>query len=250
MREACRIAREVLDIGGRAVAVGVTTDQIDEAVHKACIERGAYPSPLKYRLFPKSVCTSVNEVVCHGIPDSRPLESGDIVNIDVTVYYKGYHGDVNETYPVGEINDESRRLIEAAYESMMKGIAICKPGVPVEEIGNVIEDYVNPLGFVPNRRYCGHGIGRLFHTDPCVCHYAHSKTPGVLKAGMVLTVEPMIQAGKSGDELWPDDWTVVTKDGKRSAQFENTILITEDGAEILTKRTKDSYPFWFLKDKE
>lgn len=159
MRAACAVAREVLDIAAQAVRPGVTTDEIDKIVHEATIARGAYPSPLNYYGFPKSVCTSVNEVICHGIPDSRKLEEGDIVNIDVTVYYKGYHGDVNETYPVGKIDEESKKLIQAAYDSMMKGIQICKPGVHFEQIGNVIGDYVHRLGFTADRHYCGHGIG-------------------------------------------------------------------------------------------
>ena len=159
LREACRVAREVLDAATAAVRVGITTDELDKLVHAETVRRGAYPSPLHYFLFPKSVCTSVNEVVCHGIPDSRPLEDGDIVNIDVTCFYRGYHGDVNETVPVGTIDDRSKKLIEAAYHGMMRAIDIVRPGTPFRDIGNTIGRYVAPLGFSVDRNYCGHGIG-------------------------------------------------------------------------------------------
>lgn len=172
VREAGRLAREVLDVAARAVRVGVTTDEIDEAVHKACIERNCYPSPLNYYNFPKSCCTSVNEVICHGIPDKRPLENGDILNIDITVYHKGFHGDLNETILVGDVDDESKKLVRVTWECLQKAIELIKPGEKYREIGNVIQKHAQAHGFSVVRRYCGHGIHRLFHTAPNVPHYA------------------------------------------------------------------------------
>lgn len=247
MRAACKVGREVLDIAAKAVRPGVTTDELDRIVHEATVERGAYPSPLGYRGFPKSVCTSVNEVITHGIPDSRELVEGDIVNIDVTCYYHGFHGDLNETYPVGEIDAESKRLIKNAYECIMKAIEIVRPGEMYSHIGDVISRHAHKQGFEPDRRYVGHGIGALFHTRPSVPHYAKNRAPGMMVAGHTFTIEPMINAGTYADTVWPDDWTVVTTDGKRSAQFEHTLLVTPTGYEILTARTADSYPYWFLK---
>jgi len=246
IREACKIAREVLDEATAAVKVGITTDELDKLVHAETIKRGAYPSPLNYCLFPKSVCTSVNEVICHGIPDERPLEDGDIVNLDVTVYYHGFHGDVNETIPVGTIDAHSKKLIEAAYRGMMSAIEIVKPGVHYSDIGDTIASTIKGTGFSIDRHYCGHGIGSDFHTNPTIPHYAHNKCHGTMRTNHVFTIEPMINAGSSSDTVWPDDWTVVTTDGQRSAQFENTILVTETGYEILTARTEKSYKFWFL----
>jgi len=246
MRVAGKIAREVLDAATAAVRVGITTDEIDKIVHEETIKRGAYPSPLNYRMFPKSVCTSVNEVICHGIPDERPLEDGDIVNIDVTIYYKGFHGDVNETIPVGTINERSKKLIEAAYHSMMRAIEIVKPGVHYSQIGDTIGAYIKKTGFSVDRHYCGHGIGSDFHPNPTIPHYEHNKCSGTMRANHTFTIEPMINSGTASDTVWPDDWTVVTTDGQRSAQFENTILCTETGYEILTARTDKSYKFWFL----
>eukprot|EP01105_Mastigella_eilhardi_P006387 TRINITY_DN17987_c0_g1_i1.p1 TRINITY_DN17987_c0_g1~~TRINITY_DN17987_c0_g1_i1.p1 ORF type:complete len:407 (+),score=93.90 TRINITY_DN17987_c0_g1_i1:58-1221(+) len=246
MREACRVAREVIDCAAKAIKPGVTTDEIDRVVHEATISRGAYPSPLNYRCFPKSVCTSVNEVICHGIPDARPLREGDIVNVDVTCFYKGYHGDLNETYPVGEIDEASKLLIQATYESLRAAIAVCKPGVRYREIGDVISKSVRPHSLSVVNSYCGHGIGRLFHTAPNVPHYAKNKAVGFMRAGHTFTIEPMINAGSYHDELWPDEWTAVTRDGKRSAQFEHTLLITDTGVEVLTERTANSYHYWFL----
>lgn len=246
LRAACRVAREVLDVATAAVRVGVTTDELDALVHAETLRRGAYPSPLNYELFPKSVCTSVNEVVCHGIPDARPLADGDIVNLDVTCYYRGYHGDVNETVPVGTIDDRSRRLIETAYRAMMRGIDAVRPGAHYHDIGDAIGAFVRPTGFSVVRDYCGHGIGRDFHVNPTIPHYEHNKCFGTMHVNHVFTVEPMINAGTHRDTVWPDDWTVVTADGQRSAQFENTVLVTEKGYEILTARTENSYKYWFL----
>ncbi|CAI0560486.1 unnamed protein product [Linum tenue] len=224
MRETCRIGREVLDAAARIIAPGVTTDEIDRVVHEATIAAGGYPSPLNYHFFPKSCCTSVNEVICHGIPDARRLEDGDIVNIDVTVYYKGVHGDLNETYFVGNVDEESRKLVQCTYECLEKAIQIVKPGVRFREVGEVINRHATMSGLSVVKSYCGHG----------------NKAVGVMKAGQTFTIEPMINAGAWRDRMWPDGWTAVTADGKRSAQFEHTLLVTETGVEVLTARLPTS----------
>ncbi|KAL0923708.1 hypothetical protein M5K25_007775 [Dendrobium thyrsiflorum] len=240
MRETCRIAREVLDAAARFIRPGVTTDEIDEVVHEATIAAGGYPSPLNYHFFPKSCCTSVNEVICHGIPDARRLEDGDIVNVDVTVYYKGVHGDLNETYFVGNVDEESQRLVRCTYECLEKAISIVKPGVRFREVGEVINRHASMSGFSVVKSYCGHGIGELFHCAPNIPHYARNKAVGLMKNGQIFTIEPMINAGIWRDRLWPDGWTAVTSDGKRSAQFEHTLLVTETGVEVLTGRLQSS----------
>jgi len=245
IRVACRMGREILDIAGKMVRPGITTEEIDKVVHEETIKRNAYPSPLNYHFFPKSCCTSVNEVICHGIPDTRPLEEGDIVNIDISVFYKGYHGDLNETFCVGKVDDASKLLIKTTYEALMNAIAEMRSGALVRDFGTIISKTVNTKGFQVVKSYCGHGIGKLFHGSPNVPHYARNKAVGVLRPGMVLTIEPMINAGTWKDETWPDNWTSVTIDGKRSAQFEHTILVTEAGYEILTARNSNSPPlFW------
>jgi methionyl aminopeptidase len=245
LREACKIGRKVLDSAGKMVNPGVTTEEIDEMVHNLTVECGAYPSPLNYRGFPKACCTSVNEVICHGIPDVRPLEDGDIVNIDISVYYKGFHADLNETYLVGNVDQDSKKLVKSSYDSLMKAIEYAKPGVLFREFGGIITNVVKQHGFSVVKSYCGHGIGELFHCAPNIPHYAKNKAVGTMKPGMAFTIEPMINAGVWNDETWPDDWTAVTIDGKRSAQFEHTLLATESGVEILTARTADSVPFWW-----
>ncbi|PPR06667.1 hypothetical protein CVT26_001209, partial [Gymnopilus dilepis] len=230
MRTVCRLTREVLDIAAAAIRPGITTDEIDEIVHNATIERNAYPSPLGYRNFPKSVCTSINEAICHGIPDQRKLREGDIINI-------GYHGDLNETYPVGEIDEDSKRLIRTTRESLDEAIKICKPGALFRDIGKVIEPVARANGCAVVRTYTGHGVNDLFHDTPNIPHYAKNKAVGTMKAGMVFTIEPMLNLGTSWADIhWPDNWTATTVDGKRSAQFEDTLLITETGVEVLTKR--------------
>lgn len=236
MRTVCKFGREVLDAAARAVKPGVSTDEIDRIVHEACIERECYPSPLNYYQFPKSCCTSVNEVICHGIPDKRPLEDGDICNIDITVYHDGFHGDLNETLLVGKVDEDSQKLVNVAYECMMAGISIVKPGVKYREIGNEIQRHANTHGYSVVRTYCGHGINQLFHPAPSVPHYAKNKAIGVMKPGHTFTIEPMISEGTWKDVTWPDNWTAVTADGKRSAQFEHTLLVTETGCDILTVR--------------
>ncbi|KAL7004530.1 Methionine aminopeptidase 1 [Cystobasidiomycetes sp. EMM_F5] len=234
MREACRVSREVLDHAASFIKPGITTDELDRIVHQATIDRGAYPSPLNYRNFPRSFCSSVNEVICHGIPDLRPLEEGDIVNLDVSCYYKGFHGDLNATYPVGKIDADSERLIRTARACLDAAIAIAKPGTLYRDFGAVIEKVATDNNCTVNRTYCGHGINQLFHPAPSVPHYAKNKAPHFLKPGHTFTIEPMICLGSPQETHWPDNWTAVTIDGKRSAQFEETLLVTETGIEILT----------------
>ena len=248
IREACRIGRLVLDKAHAVIQPGITTDYIDEVVHNACIEFGAYPSPYNYFNFPKSVCTSVNEVICHGIPDRRKLENGDIVNVDVTVYYNGWHGDLNETFVVGEASESTQLLVKTTYECLHKAIEACKPGMRYRDIGSIISKHAHSKGFGVVKSYCGHGIGDLFHCAPNVPHYAHNKAKGIMKVGEVFTIEPMINEGSHRDKTWPDGWTSVTEDGKKSAQFEHQIIITEDGCDILTKRLDSSPPFSWLED--
>ncbi|KAI9503669.1 Methionine aminopeptidase 1 [Coemansia spiralis] len=247
MRYVCRLGREVLDIAARAIRVGITTDEIDRIVHEATIERKAYPSPLNYYQFPKSVCISVNEVVCHGIPDQRKLEDGDIVNIDISLYRDGFHTDLNKTYFVGNVNEKSKKLVKTTRECLQKAISLVKPGVRYRDLGAVIESHATANGFSVVRSYCGHGVGKMFHSAPNVPHYAKNKTIGIMKPGHVFTIEPMINEGSYHNQSWNDGWTEVTIDGKRSAQFEHTILVTEDGYEILTAHLPDS-PESQLKD--
>ena len=234
MRHAGAVAAEVLRLAGQAVKPGVTTDEIDIYVHDLCIERNSYPSPLNYMGYPKSVCTSVNEVICHGIPDSRKLEEGDIVNLDVTCYIGGVHGDTNATFAVGEIDAQNRALIDATEECIWRGIEAVKPGRPLSDIGRAIEDRanLNKLGVV--RAFVGHGIGEQFHTDIQVLHYYDSRNSVVMRPGMTFTIEPMITLGTWQHKMWDDDWTAVTADGTRTAQFEHMVLVTETGVDVLT----------------
>ncbi|SCV04725.1 LAMI_0H18580g1_1 [Lachancea mirantina] len=241
IRKACMLGREVLDIAAAAVKPGVTTDEIDEIVHNETIKRNAYPSPLNYYNFPKSVCTSVNEVVCHGIPDQTVLKEGDVVNLDVSLYYQGFHADLNETYYVGEdIPKSTINVVETSRECLKTAIKHCKPGTTFQELGDYIEKHATDNKCSVVKTYCGHGVGRFFHCSPNIPHYAGNRTSGVMKPGMVFTIEPMINEGAWQDISWPDDWTAVTKDGKISAQFEHTLLVTENSVEILTARNKKS----------
>ncbi|CDK27769.1 unnamed protein product [Kuraishia capsulata CBS 1993] len=243
LRVVCALAREVIDIAAAAVKPGVTTDEIDEIVHNETIKRNAYPSPLNYWNYPKSVCTSVNEVICHGIPDKRPLQDGDIVNLDVTLYKNGFHADLNETYYVGEkatANKDLVNLVETTRESLELAISSVKPGLAIRQLGEIIEAHAKKNNVSVVRSYCGHGINTLFHCQPDIPHYAKNKAVGVCKPGIVFTIEPMLNMGTYRDNLWPDNWTSTTADGLPSAQFEHTLLVTEDGVEVLTSRNKKS----------
>ncbi|KAI4838847.1 methionine aminopeptidase 1b [Plasmodium brasilianum] len=243
IKEACVLGRKTLDYAHSLVSPGVTTNEIDRKVHEFIIKNNAYPSTLNYYKFPKSCCTSVNEIVCHGIPDYRPLENGDIINIDISVFLNGVHSDLNETYFVGDIDkvsNEAKELVETCYFSLMEAIKKCKPGMLYKNIGNIIDAYVTKKNFSVVRTYSGHGVGKLFHSNPTVPHFRKNKAVGIMKPGHIFTIEPMINQGHYGDILWPDKWTSATSDGKLSAQFEHTLLITEKGVEILTKRTDDS----------
>lgn len=245
MRVSGRLAREVLDIAGRAIQSGMTTDEIDMLVHEATIERNAYPSPLNYHRFPKSCCTSINEIVCHGIPDSTVLVDGDIINVDVTLYFDGFHGDCSEMFLVGDVDEKGRELVRRTYECMEKAIEICGPDVPFNKIGGVIEDHATKHGLNVVRNFCGHGISSVFHTTPNVLHYRNRDAAGIMQPGMTFTIEPMITEGTAKNVTWPDDWTAATLDGKRCAQFEHTLLITETGVERLTAKLPGSPKYFW-----
>jgi methionyl aminopeptidase len=235
MRIAGRIAARALAAAASAIAPGVTTDELDRIGHEFMLDHNAYPSPLGYRKYPKSLCTSVNEVICHGIPDDRRLEDGDIVNIDVTAYIGGVHGDTDATFLCGDVDEESRLLVERTHEAMMRGIKASVPGREINVIGRVIQSYAKRFGYGVVRDFTGHGIGTAFHSGLVVPHYdAAPQYNTVIETGMTFTIEPMLNLGTVDWDMWDDNWTVVTKDRKRSAQFEHTLLITETGAEILT----------------
>ena len=243
MREVCRLAREVLDVAAAAIAPGVTTDEIDRIVHEEALKRNAYPSPLGYYKFPKSVCTSVNEIICHGIPDKRPLRDGDIVNLDVTLYYNGFHGDLNETYYVGDkarADPAAVRVVETARECLQLALDTIKPGTPFRSFGKVIEEHAKKHNCSVVTSFVGHGVNQLFHCAPNIPHYAKNKAAGMCTEGMTFTIEPMINLGSPRDICWPDNWTASTIDGALSAQFEHTILVTADGCEVLTARKAES----------
>jgi len=234
IRAACRLAREVLDRVLEAAGPGVSTDELDELAHRLSVEAGAYPSPLNYGGFTRSLCTSVNEVVCHGVPSDRVLIDGDIVNCDVTVYLDGVHGDCSETVFVGPVDGAARRLVETTYECLLAGIEAVQPGRPISDIGRAIESIAHARGFSVVEAFAGHGIGEHFHMDPTVPHYFDATAITVMRPGMVFTVEPMLNEGGHECTVLADGWTAVTVDGGRSAQFEHTLLVTEDGAEPLT----------------
>ena len=235
MRVAGRMAAEVLDMIGEHVVPGITTGELDAICHKYITETlDAVPAPLNYRGFPKSICTSVNHVVCHGIPGERKLKAGDAVNIDITVIKDGYHGDTSRMFFAGKPSIQAERLATIAFESMWLGIEQIAPGKRLGDIGNAVQQHVEKHRFSVVREYCGHGIGRVFHEDPQVLHYGRPGTGYELREGMTLTVEPMVNAGKRHVKLLPDGWTVVTKDHKLSAQWEHTVLVTGDGFEVLT----------------
>ncbi len=234
MRHAGQMAADILRLAGEYVKPGMTTDDIDVFVHDLTVERGAYPSPLNYHRYPKSVCTSLNEVICHGIPDSTIIEDGDIINLDVTCYIDGVHGDTNATFMIGDVSAEDRLLVKVTEECMWRGIEAVVPGRPLSDIGKAIEDHAKTHRMGVVRAFIGHGIGEQFHTDIQVLHYYDPRNNTIMKPGMVFTIEPMITLGTWQFHMWDDDWTAVTADGKRTAQFEHMVLVTDTGVEVLT----------------
>ncbi|RYJ07372.1 MAG: type I methionyl aminopeptidase [Actinomycetales bacterium] len=234
MRVAGRVAAQALDAVEAAIAPGVTTDELDRVGHEFLVSHGAYPSTLGYRDYPKSLCSSVNEVICHGIPDDRPLEDGDIVNIDITAYVDDVHGDTNKTYLVGDVDEESRLLVERTHEATMRAIRAVKPGRQINVVGRVIEAYAARFGYGVVRDFTGHGVGPAFHDGLVIPHYDEPTATTVIEPGMTFTIEPMLTLGSTEWDLWEDGWTATTQDKSRTAQFEHTLLVTADGAEILT----------------
>jgi methionyl aminopeptidase len=234
MRSACRLAAQARELVGSHVAPGVTTDELDRIGHEFLCDHGAYPSTLGYRGFPKSLCSSVNEVVCHGIPDSRVVEDGDIVNIDITAFLDGVHGDTNATFLAGDVDEESRLLVERTREALDRGIRAVRPGRRINVVGRVIESFARRHGYGVVREFTGHGIGTAFHSGLVVPHYDDEAYDTLIEVGMTFTIEPMLNLGTHEWEMWDDQWTVVTRDRRRSAQFEHTLLVTPSGAEVLT----------------
>src|SRR6185312_1009875 len=234
MRVAGRIAARAMRAGAAVIQPGVSTDEIDRVVHEYICDHGAYPSTLGYKHFPKSCCTSLNEVICHGIPDSTVIEDGDIVNIDVTAYLDGVHGDTNATYLAGNVSEENRLLVERTEEALRRAIKAVAPGRQLNVIGRVIESYAKRFGYGVVRDYTGHGIGRTFHSGLVILHYDEPSVSTVIEKGMTFTIEPMITLGGITWDLWDDNWTVTTKDKSWTAQFEHTLVVTDGGAEILT----------------
>ncbi|MCP4911527.1 MAG: type I methionyl aminopeptidase [Oligoflexia bacterium] len=244
MRKTCELARETLGYIEQFVKPGVSTLELNDLCHEYITERGAYPSPLNYHGFPKSVCTSLNEVICHGIPNKKDvLKDGDILNIDVTTYLNKFHGDTNKTFLVGNVSDKVKDLVDITYKCMREGINQVRPGGHIGDIGAVIQEIAHDHGYSVVEEYCGHGIGREFHEEPQVVHVGKKGTGAEMKPGMTFTIEPMINLGKRHCKLLNDGWTVVTKDKKFSAQFEHTILVTEAGHEILTLRPEEEVDF-------
>ena len=234
MRVAGRLAARALDTVEAAVGAGVTTDELDRIGHDFLVDHGAYPSTLGYRGFPKSLCSSVNDVLCHGIPDDRPLEDGDIVNVDITAYVDGVHGDTNRTFLVGDVDTESRLLVERTHEAMMRAIGVVRPGRPVSVIGREIEAFADRCGYGVVRDFTGHGVGPAFHDGLVIPHHHDPAADTVIEAGMTFTIEPLLTLGTIEWDLAADGWTATTRDGTLAAQFEHTLLVTRDGAEILT----------------
>ncbi len=241
MRVAGRLAADVLNMIRPHVQAGITTEELDRICHDYIVDtQQAIPAPLNYHGFPKSICTSINHQVCHGIPGKRILKQGDIVNIDITVIKDGYHGDTSKMFCIGQVSPMARRLVQVSHECMCVGIEMVRPGVRLGDIGYAIQDHAESENFSVVREYCGHGIGRQFHEEPQVLHYGKPGTGLILEPGLIFTIEPMINAGKRQVKLMPDNWTVVTKDHSLSAQWEHTILVTDDGFEVLTKLQEDS----------
>ena len=243
MRVAGQLAAEVLEMIAEHVRPGITTGELDALCHRHIVERQqAIPAPLNYRGFPRSICTSVNHVVCHGIPGNSPLRSGDIVNIDITVIKDGFHGDTSAMFLVGQVSHLASRLVQVTREALYVGIRMAGPGVRLGDIGHAIASHAEAQGYSVVQEYCGHGIGRAFHEEPQVLHYGTPGTGATLLPGMCLTIEPMLNAGKRHVKLLADGWTVVTKDRSLSAQWEHTLLVTETGVDILTLRTDETPP--------
>ncbi|WP_323961512.1 type I methionyl aminopeptidase [Arthrobacter sp. JZ12] len=235
IRRASKIAAQAIQEVGRHIAPGITTDELDAIGHQFLIDNDAYPSTLGYRGFPKSICSSLNEVICHGIPDSTALADGDIINIDITAYIDGVHGDTNYTFLVGDVDEESRLLVERTQEALNRAIRAVAPGREINVIGRAIESYAKRFGYGVVRDFTGHGVGEAFHTGLIIPHYdAAPAYNRIIEPGMVFTIEPMLTLGTIEWDMWPDDWTVVTKDRRRTAQFEHTLVVTQNGAEVLT----------------
>jgi methionyl aminopeptidase len=234
MRVAGRIAAQALAEVGRHVEPGVTTDELDRVGHEFLLGHGAYPSTLGYKGYPKSLCTSLNEVICHGIPDDTVVADGDIVNIDITAYIGGVHGDTNATFLAGDVDEESRLLVQRTHEAMMRGIRAVAPGRPLNAIGRVIESYARRFGYGVVRDFTGHGVGVTFHSGLIIPHFDDPNVKGIMEPGLTFTIEPMLTLGTIDYDIWPDGWTAVTRDRQRTAQFEHTLVVTADGYEILT----------------
>ncbi|MDO5493598.1 MAG: type I methionyl aminopeptidase [Nesterenkonia sp.] len=241
IRRAGRLAADCMVATAELIRPGVTTDELDAFAHEYLTSRGAYPSCLGYRGFPKAICTSINEVICHGIPDSTVLNDGDIVNMDITAYIDGVHGDHNRTFLVGDVDEESRLLVERTHEAMMRGVRVVKPGRPINVIGRAIESYAKRFGYGVVQEFIGHGVGKAFHTGLVIPHYdAAPDYAQPMEPGMVFTIEPMLTLGTRHFDMWSDGWTAVTRDRRRTAQFEHTLVVTETGADILTLPTSET----------
>jgi methionyl aminopeptidase len=235
IRTAGKLAAQAIELAGSSIKVGISTNELDVIVHDFLISNGAYPSTLGYRGFPKSCCTSVNEIICHGIPDDLEIQDGDIVNIDVTAYLDGFHGDSNQTFKVGNVSEEVSLLVDRTKESLERAIASVMPGRPINVIGRTIESYAKRFGYGVVRDFTGHGIGEAFHSGLVIPHYdAAPLYSNTMEVGMVFTIEPMLTLGTHEWDMWPDGWTVATKDKSITAQFEHTLVVTETGAQILT----------------
>jgi methionyl aminopeptidase len=242
MKESCKMAAKTLHFLGKNLKIGMSTEDINEMCHQYTINRNGIPATLNYHGFPASLCTSINEVICHGIPSSKDiLKDGDIVNLDVTTIFKGFHGDTNHTFLIGNVKPEVKKLVEVTHQCLMAGISVCRPGARLGDIGAVIEEMAHGHGYSVVHEYCGHGIGRVFHEEPQITHFGKKGTGVEMRPGMTFTIEPMINLGKRHCRVLEDGWTVVTKDKSWSAQFEHTICITESGHEIMTTFSQDEW---------
>jgi methionyl aminopeptidase len=235
MKESCQLAAEVLVMIDPYVKPGVTTDRLNQICHDFIVSKGAIPSPLNYRGFPKSICSSVNEEICHGIPSDRKLRNGDIVNLDITTYFKGFHGDTSRTFFVGSPRKKAEKLVEVCKEALQRGIEVVKPGARLGDIGATIQNLAESHGYAVVREFCGHGIGNNFHEEPQILHYGNFGEGLEIKKGMVFTIEPMLNLGKPDLKILSDKWTAVTQDGEISAQFEHTLCVTDTGVEVMTR---------------